>query len=88
MFGDTLYLNYHRYALAFGFKIRPAGTSYERMTDAPPSGHRCENTEARKGLLLYCRVNGHSKGGVGCGKLLVEDVAENPPKDVEIIEKP
>jgi hypothetical protein len=88
MFGDTPYLHFHRYsAHDFGFKRPPAGVSYDQMTEAPESGYRCENIKAEKGLVLYCRIDGGmKKGGLGYGKILVEDVTETPPDDVWVIE--
>jgi hypothetical protein len=86
MFGDTPYLEFHRYCIDFGFKKPLAGTSYEQMNEAPASGYRCENIKAEQGLVLYCRVNGDAKEGIGYGKLVVEGVTEKPPDDVQVVE--
>ena len=84
---DTPYLDFHRYASGFGF-VKPAeGVTYEEMREAPGEGYRCESQIAKKGLVLYCRVNGNRAEGLGYGKLMVEDITETPPKDVRVIEK-
>ncbi len=89
MFGDTPYLDFHRYSTGFGFAKPPAGVSYEKMTVAPESGYRCEDIKAEKGLVLYCRVNGNrATKGLGYGKILVEDVTEIPPDDVRVLDRP
>ena len=86
MFGDVPYLEFHRYCTDFGFKKPPAGTSYDEMNGAPASGYHCENIKAEKGLVLYCRVNGNAKEGIGYGKLVVEAVTDKPPEDVQVVE--
>ena len=48
--------------------------------------YKAENFIAFKGLQLYCRVHGNEKDGVGYGKILVEEVTEKPPADVEVLE--
>lgn len=89
MFGDTPYLEFHRYCQGFGFTRPAPGISYEAMKESPKSGYKCENIKAEKGLVLYCRVNGDvPKTGQGYGKLLVEAITETPPKDISILDGP
>jgi hypothetical protein len=88
LFGDTLYLKFHRFSRDFGFVKAPAGATYAKMTEAPVSGYRCQEMKAEKGLLLYCRVSGGGKEGFGYGKILVEDLTETPPKDIRVVEQP
>lgn len=84
---DTPYLDFHRISTGFGFAKPAKGVSYEEMKEAPEGEYRCKRKVAKKGLVLYCRVDGN-RGGLGYGKLLVEDVTETPPKDVRVIEMP
>ena len=88
MFGDTPYLEFHRYATGFGIAKPAPGASYQHMTMAPESGYNCENTKAEKGLVLYCRVEGNAREGLGYGKILVEAVTETLPNDVRVVESP
>jgi hypothetical protein len=89
VFGDTPYLQFHRYAPDFGFARPGPGVSYENMKEAPATGYRCENIKAEKGLLLYCRVNGGAgKAGFGYGKVLVEAVTETPPNGIRVVDSP
>jgi hypothetical protein len=82
---DVLYLDFHRISTGFGFAKPAKGVSYEEMKEAPEGGYRCKRNLAKKGLVLYCRVDGN-QGGLGYGKLLVEDVTETPPKGVRVVE--
>jgi hypothetical protein len=86
MFGDTPYLEFHRYCADFGFIKPSTGTAYDQMNEAPASGYRCENIKAEKGLVLYCRVQGNANDGIGYGKLVVEGITEKPPEDVQVVE--
>lgn len=84
----TVRLDYFRVASGFGCVKPAAGVSYKEMKEAPESGYRCQNIAAKKGLLLYCRVQGDRHFGLGYGKLLIEDVTETPPKDVQVLKTP
>ncbi|MBN1507338.1 MAG: YceK/YidQ family lipoprotein [Sedimentisphaerales bacterium] len=77
-------LAFHRITLGFGLLRAPPGTSYEDMVEAPETGYQCRNMKAEPGLVLYCRVNGGSREGLGYGKLMVEDVTEAPPAGVPV----
>ena len=88
MICDTPYFEFHRYTTGFGFARPGPGTSYEQMKEAPASGYCCENIKAEKGLVLFCRVNGNAKEGIGYGKILVEAITENPPEDVQVVDRP
>jgi hypothetical protein len=86
--GDTLYFRWHRQSSDNGF-VKPAkDVSYDAMTEAPKSGYRCEEIKLTKGLALYCHVNGNRAGGLGYGKIIVEDITETPPPDVRVIDRP
>ncbi|NLE37836.1 MAG: hypothetical protein GX621_07410 [Pirellulaceae bacterium] len=88
LFGDTLYLQFHRWSSDYGFAKPAPGVSYEQMKEAPQSGYRCENIKAEKGLVLFFRVNGdESKEGLGYGKILVEDVTKTPPDDIQVFSR-
>ena len=86
LFGDTPYLDFHRISTGFGFAKPAEGVSYEEMKEAPEGKYRCKRRIAKKGLVLYCRVNGNRAGCLGYGKVLVEDVKETPPEDVRVVE--
>ncbi len=88
MFGDTPYLEFHRYAKDIGFAKPAPGVSYEKMKEAPESGYLCQGIKAEKGLLLYCRVNGAvAEQCLGYGKILVEAVTETPPSNIRVVER-
>ena len=82
---DVPYLDFHRISTGFGFKKPAEGVSYEEMKEAPEGVYRCKTTKAEKGLVLFCRVDGNGPHDRGYGKLLVEDVTETPPKDVQVV---
>ena len=85
-FGDTPYLEFHRWSFnGFGFARPAPGVSYQQMKEAPDAGYRCENIRAEKGLLLYCHVAGNIGTGLGYGKILVEAVTEELPEDVRLV---
>jgi len=84
MFGDTPWLDPHRYGKGFGFLKPPTAQDYVEMTQAPESGYVGQDIKAVKGLTLYFRTQGSSSEDQGYGKLLIEDVTETPPADVEV----
>ena len=89
MFGDTPFLDFHRYSTGFGFTNAPKGVPFEDLKEAPANAeYKCESTKAEKGLTLFCRVEADRKDGLGYGKVLVEDVTETPPAGVKRIEHP
>jgi len=79
MFGDTPYLEFHRFTQGFGFAAAPSGVAFEDLKEAPAdANYQCENQPAVKGLTLFCRVNGNNPDGLGYGKIVVEDVLLPP----------
>ncbi|MGV3756157.1 MAG: hypothetical protein ACO1QS_12315 [Verrucomicrobiota bacterium] len=89
LFGDTPYLEFHRYSKGFGFAKAPAGVAFEDLREAPEnSAYRCENTKAVKGLTLFCRIEGNSPQETGYGKVMVEDITETPPPGIPVIGSP
>jgi hypothetical protein len=85
--GDKLHLGFHRSGPNFGFALPPQGTSFNDLKEAPENDrYECKNTLAEKGLILFCRVNGNGPQDRCYGKILVEDVTEKPPPDVEVID--
>lgn len=86
LFGDTPYLEFHRYADGFGFSKVPENTTFESLQQAPENGYLCARAQAVKGLLLFCRVNGDRDEGLGYGKIMVEDITETPPAGIKVIE--
>jgi len=87
LFGDTLFLEFHRYSKGFGFAKAPAGVAFKDLLEAPENNaYRCENTKAVKGLLLFCRIEGNSLQETGYGKVMVEDITETPPPGIKVIE--
>lgn len=89
MFGDTPFLDFHRFSKGFGFAKVPVGAVFDDLKEAPaPTAYECMSTKAEKGLMLFCRVEADRKDGLGYGKVLVEDVTETPPEGVKVIESP
>ena len=87
MFGDTPYLEFNRYSKGFGFAQVPKGVAFDDLKEAPAqTEYECMSTRAEKGLILFCRIEGNRKEGLGYGKVLVEDITETPPPGVEVIE--
>ena len=89
MFGDTPFLDFHRFSRGFGFAKVPEGAIFDDLKEAPtPSAYECMSTKAEKGLMLFCRVEADRKDGLGYGKVFVEDVTETPPEGIKVIESP
>ena len=89
MFGDTPFLDFHRYSDGFGFAKVPKGIAFEDLKEAPTkTEYKCESVKAEKGLTLFCRVEADRKDGLGYGKVVVEDVTETPPAGVKVINSP
>lgn len=89
MFGDTVFLDFHRYCKGFGFAKVPEGISFDDLKEAPEQAkYRCKSTKAKKGLILFCRVQADRKEGLGYGKIVIEDVTETPPLGITLIETP
>jgi len=75
LFGDTPWLEFHRFSPGFGFSPVPAGAAFDDLKEAPAdAAYQCENQKAVKGLTLFCRVNGNNPTDIGYGKIVVEDV--------------
>jgi hypothetical protein len=89
MFGDTPFLDFHRFSDGFGFAKGPKGIAFEDLKEAPAeTEYKCECMKAEKGLTLFCRVEADRKDGLGYGKVVVEDVTETPPAGVKVIDSP
>lgn len=89
MFGDTPFLDFHRFSRGFGFAKVPKGAKFDDLNEAPmPTAYECMSTKAEKGLMLFCRVEADRKDGLGYGKVFVEDVTETPPEGIKVIESP
>lgn len=89
LFGDTPYLEFHRYSKGFGFAKAPKGVAFDDLKEAPAkTEYRCANLKAEKGLTLFCRIEANRKEGLGYGKVVVEDVTETPPAGVKVISAP
>ena len=89
MFGDTPFLEFHRFSAGFGFVKPPESVTFDDMKEAPASAeYKCESMKAVKGLTLYCRVEGNQPNGLGYGKITVEDVTETPPPAIKRVEDP
>jgi hypothetical protein len=85
LFGDTLFLNFHRHVRGFGFLGAPKGIAFDQLKEAPASDkYRDENFKAAKGLTLFCRINGDRPEGRGYGKIVVEEITETPPVGIKI----
>lgn len=84
-FGDTPWLDVHRYMKDFGFLPAAATEDYIDMIQAPETGYVGKEWQAVKGLTLYFRQNGNGGQNQGYGKLTIEDVTETPPPGVEVI---
>ncbi len=69
----------------FGICDRDQKLSYETMVVAPESDYHYGNLRLKKGAVFYCRVRGNVSGGLGYGKVLVEDVTEARPGDIQVI---
>ncbi len=86
LFGDTLFLEFHRFSAGFGFSEAPKGVAFEDLKEAPAgASYQCESVKAVKGLTLFCRVEGDRKENSGYGKIFVEEVTETPPAGIKII---
>ncbi len=89
MFGDTPFLDFHRFSNGFGFAKVPDGVAFDDLKETPANTqYNCKSTKAEKGLTLFCRVEADRKEGLGYGKVVVEDVTETPPAGVKRIELP
>jgi hypothetical protein len=89
MFGETAYLDFHRFSDGFGFAKVPKGVAFDDLKEAPVQAeYKCRSTKAEKGLILFCRVEADRKDGLGYGKVVVENVTETPPPGVKVIESP
>lgn len=85
-FGDTPFLEFHRYGDNFGFLDVSEELVFEDLKEAPLSaGYKGLRRKAVKGLTLFCRIDG-DKGVPRYGKVLVEDVTETPPLEIERLE--
>jgi hypothetical protein len=85
---DRLSLDFFRSSgPGFGFALPPEGTSFNDLQDAPENDrYRCQNTLAKEGLTLFCRVNGNRPQDRCYGRIVVEDVTETPPPNVQVID--
>jgi hypothetical protein len=91
-FGSVLALQFHRISDNYGFADAPDGSNFDDLTSAPEpamNNYKPKSREARKGTLLFCRVNGSSRDGdqLGYGKLEIEDITFTPPKGMKVIER-
>ena len=85
--GTVPFIFFHRHAGRFGLAEVPENLNYDDIKEIPAAAeYRSQRVPLKPGLLFYCRVNGNRPEGKGYGKLLIEQVTETPPKDVEIIE--
>jgi serine/threonine protein kinase len=79
MFGDTPYLEFHRTGRDFGFARVPDGVNFDELTNAPLNArYVSEGIKVEKGLILFCRVQGHPPYGGGYGKIVIEDITPEP----------
>ena len=84
---DTPLFSPHRYQAGNGFARPPAGTKFEDIDLAPqPDQYKGEIIAAEKGMVLLNHIVGDGPGWRRYAKILVEDVTETPPKDIQIID--
>jgi hypothetical protein len=89
LFGDTAYLEFHRFSEGFGFAAAPKGVKFDELKEAPAGAeYRCQSLKAEKGLIVFCRVQADRIEGLGYGKLMVESVTEAPPRGMQVIGPP
>jgi hypothetical protein len=89
LFGDTPFLRFHRIddEGSFGFAKASTGVAFDDLKEIPKEiKYSCDNMKAEKGLTLFCHVDAGNEGGLGYGKVIVEDVTETPPAGVKVIE--
>jgi hypothetical protein len=89
MFGETPYLDFHRFSKGFGFAKVTKGAVFDDLKEVPAqTEYECRSTKAEKGLMLFCRVEADRKDGLGYGKVVVEEVTATPPTGIKVIESP
>jgi len=77
---------FHRYG-ANGFAQPHAETSFQDINIAPhPDQYTAKTVIATKGMILLNRIQGNGPRDRCYAKILVEDVTESPPKDIQVID--
>ena len=83
-----LKLSMHSIGENHGFADVPPGTAYDDITEAPTNDqYKPNNFVCTKGAMVLTRVKGHKRDMQRYAKILVEDVTDTPPKDVEVIDQ-
>jgi formylglycine-generating enzyme required for sulfatase activity len=85
VYGEAPWINTWMHKNGFGL-LRPlASESYENMSVAPETGSLATDFKAVKGLTLYFYQWGNADKNEGYGKLIVEDITETPPPEIEVV---
>jgi tetratricopeptide (TPR) repeat protein len=80
---------FHRMAEGYGFASPPAGASFDKIDLAPhPDQYTYDSVEAKKGMILLNRIEGNGPAELRYAKILVEDITETPPKEIQVIDSP
>jgi hypothetical protein len=78
--------NFHRIG-ANGFARPAEGASFEDINLAPqPDQYTPASVVAEKGMILLNRIEGNGPRDRRYAKILVEDITESPPKDLQVID--
>jgi hypothetical protein len=84
LFGDTPYLDWHRYDAENGFIS--TNVDYNFVETVPTSGYVNVDIKAISNSVIFCRITGHTSSTRGYGKLLVESVTESPSPEIPVID--
>ena len=89
---ELITFSFHRVGVdtGWGFASPPAGALFDAIDLAPqPDQYRSDSIiTAEKGMILLNRIEGNEPGQPRYAKILVEDVTETPPKDIQVIDSP
>jgi hypothetical protein len=78
--------SFHRFG-ANGFARPAEGASFEEIDLAPqPDQYTPKSVVATKGMILLNRIEGNGPRDRRYAKILVEDITESPPKDLQVID--
>ncbi len=84
--GTSPVFDFHRYG-SNGFARPPAGASFQDIDLAPhPDQYTAKTVVVEKGMVLLNRIQGNGPRDRRYAKILVEDVTESPPKDIQVID--
>jgi beta-lactamase regulating signal transducer with metallopeptidase domain len=87
--GEVPSFRFHRIGTEPGFAYPPENSTFEDLKLAPPRGQYDSFNSlvaAEKGMILFNRIVGNDADGRRYAKILVEDITETPPADIQVID--